>query len=198
MALTEESQPSPPESWEKSTAGKEKVEPELVFYYSRAHRLERASPAVRALNDTTAVKPPSLFRTLTATKPLAFLFVSMVILVVSLFIISFFSSRADLSVLGGNSLTFSAMRFEGSSYIVIKKTISDTTAAYTGIVDMAISIYISSGEEHSGELPLANRRIYFSPEPEEEYRITVPFEGPELLFLMRAGEEYLRLRVKTE
>ncbi|MDR2759161.1 MAG: hypothetical protein LBB78_07270 [Spirochaetaceae bacterium] len=194
----EEPQPSLPEFRKKPAAGKENAEQELVFYYSRERRLERASPVVRELNDTTPVRRPTLFRTLTATKPLTFLFMSIVILVIGVFITSYFFSKDDRSVLGGNSLSLSAMRFEGSSYIVIKKNIPEKTEAYTGVVDMAISVYVRSGEEYPGELPLANRRVYFSPEAEEEYRITVPFEARELLFLMRAGEEYLSLRVKTE
>jgi hypothetical protein len=63
---------------------------------------------------------------------------------------------------------------------------------------MAISVYLKAGEEYSGEVPLTNRSIFFSPEMEEEYRIALPFEAPELLILMRAGDEYLRLRVKTQ
>jgi hypothetical protein len=193
-----ESQPSPPDPREKSAAGIEQAEQELVYYYSRARRLERASPAVRELNEPAPARRPSLFGTLTATKPLTFLFMSIVIIVIGIFITSHFSSRNDRSTLGGNALTLSAMRFEGSSYIVIKKKALEKTAAYTGIVDIAVSVYVKSGEEAPGKLPLANRSIYFSPETEEEYRLTVPFEAQELLFLMRAGEEYLSLRVKTE
>ncbi|MDR2028203.1 MAG: hypothetical protein LBP93_01550 [Treponema sp.] len=194
----EESQPSPRESREKPAAGAEKAEQELVFYYSRARRLERASQTVRELNDPAPVRRPTLFGTLTATKPLTFLFMSMVILVAGILITSYFSSREERPALGGNSLTLSAMRFEGSSYIVIKKTVPEKTEAYTGIVDIAVSLYVKPGEEYPGELPLANRRIYFSPEPEEEYRMTVPFEARELLFVMRAEEAYLSLRVKPE
>jgi hypothetical protein len=57
---------------------------------------------------------------------------------------------------------------------------------------------MAAGEVYSGEVPLTSRSIFFSPEPEEEYRLALPFEAPELLILMRAGDEYLRLRVKTE
>jgi hypothetical protein len=63
---------------------------------------------------------------------------------------------------------------------------------------MAISIYGTAGEEYPGDTPITNRRIYFSPEPEEEYRFALPFEAKELLIIMRAGEEYLSARVKTE
>jgi hypothetical protein len=192
-----EKNPSPQDKFEEP-AGKKTAEQELVFYYSRTRRLERASPAVRALNDTTPVKPPSIFKTLTATKPLTLLFMSIVIIVVILFIASFFSSQESRPILGGNFLAFSAIRFEGSSYIVIKRTVSEKKEPYTGIVDMVISIYKNAGEESPDDPPITNRRIFFSPEPEEEYRFTLPFEARELFFIMRAGEEYLSVRVKTE
>jgi hypothetical protein len=195
----EEKQPLPGDTArEQSAAEREKTEQELVFYYSRARRLERASQAVRELNDATPARRPSLFGTLTATKPLAFLFISMVTIIVAFFVISSVSSRDDRSSLGGNFLSFSAMRFEGSSYVVIKKTISEKSEPYTGIVDMAISISGKSDEEYSGDPPIANRRIFFSPEPEEEYRFVIPFEARELFILMRAGEEYLSQRVQAE
>lgn len=197
----EESRPSLPDEEnvrEPAAAGKEPAEQELVFYYSRARRLERASQAVRELNDTTPVKPLGLFRTLTATKPLTFLFMSIVTVIIIFFAASSFSGRDDRPVLGGNSLALSAVRFEGSTYLVIKKTVLEKTEAYTGIVDMAVSVYVKAGEEYPGELPLTNRSVFFSPEPEEEYRIALPFEAPELLILMRAEEKYLKLRVKPE
>jgi hypothetical protein len=195
-----EKPPSPHQDKLEEPAGKAPAEkePELVFYYSRARRLERASPAVRALNDAAPAKPPSLFRTLTATKPLTLLFMSIVIIVVICFIALPFSSRETRPALGGNFLTFSALRFEGSSYIVIKRTVAEKKEPYTGIVDMAISVYKNAGEESPADPPITNRRIFFSPEPEEEYRFALPFEARELFFIMRAGEEYLSARVKTE
>ncbi|MDR2363654.1 MAG: hypothetical protein LBD65_04485, partial [Spirochaetaceae bacterium] len=191
FAMEEPSLPDKGNVREPAAAGKEPAEQEPVFYYSRARRLERASPAVRELNDAAPVKPPGLFRTLTATKPLSFLFMSIVTVIIIFFAASFFSGRDDPPVLEGNSLTLSAVRFEGSTYLVIKKTILEKTEAYTGIVDMAVSVYVKAGEESPGELPLTNRSVFFSPEPEEEYRIALPFEAPELLILMRAGEKYL-------
>ncbi|MDR3166799.1 MAG: hypothetical protein LBT93_02555, partial [Treponema sp.] len=165
----EESRPSLPDDGDirkPNVTEKEPAEQEPVFYYSRARRLERASPAVRELNDTTPVKPPGIFRTLTATKPLSLLFMSIVTVVIVFFIASFFSRRDDRPVLGGNSLTLSAMKFEGSTYLVMKKHTRKKTEAYTGIVDIAVSVYVKAREEYSGELPLTNRSVFFSPEPE--------------------------------
>jgi hypothetical protein len=123
---------------------------------------------------------------------------SIVTIIVVFFIASDHYRRDNRTVLGGNSLTFSALRFEGSTYLVIKKHSREKPDAYTGIVDIAVSVYVKAREEYSGELPLTNQSVFFSPEPEEEYRIALPFEVPELLILMRAGAEYLTVRVTAE
>jgi hypothetical protein len=166
----------------------------LVFYYSRARRLERASPAVRALNEASPERRPGLFKTLTATKGLTFLFIS-VVLSVAILYLGVFLRRDRAQALGGNSLSFSALRFEGSSYIVLKKSAPPNKEAYAGVVDMAISAAEKTG---TGNPPLANRSVIFSTEAEEEFRFVVPFEAPELLILLRVGEEYGNYKVKAD
>jgi hypothetical protein len=61
-------------------------------------------------------------------------------------------------------------------------------------VDLAISAAETDGEPP----PLANRSVLFSTEPEEEFRLRVPFEAPELLILLRLGEEYGNFKVKAD
>jgi hypothetical protein len=186
--MEENAPPAPPPP--KSDRREASQEP--VFYYSRARRLERASAAVRALNEASPERRPGIFKTLTATKPLAFLFMS-VVLAAAIFYLSAFLSRDKTPALGGNTLSFSALRFEGSSYIVLKKSASPR--AYTGVVDMAISAAEKAGE---GSPPPANRSVFFSMEPEEEFRLAVPFEAPELLVLLRVGTEYGNFKVKAD
>jgi hypothetical protein len=169
---------------------------DLVFYYSRSRRLERASAAVRALNDETPGKRPNLFRTLTATKAHTMLFISIVLLSVMVLIASLFTPRRD-TVLGGNALNFSAFRYQGSTVVIIKKTVKNEKNPYTGAVDMAVS-RPAGPEEPAADIPIAARRIFFTLEPNEEYRVALPFEAPELVILMRAEENHARLRIKTE
>jgi hypothetical protein len=187
--MEEHTPPSPPDP---PTSGRSQAPQELVFYYSRARRLERASPAVRALNEASPQRRPGIFKTLTATKPLAFLFISVVLAVV-VFSLSAFLGRDKTPALGGNTLSVSALRFEGSTYIVLKK--SAAPAAYTGVVDMAIS---AAGKTGAGISPPAKRSVFFSTEPEEEFRLAVPFEAPELLLLLRVGTEYGNFKVKAD
>jgi hypothetical protein len=104
----------------------------------------------------------------------------------------------------GNTITVSAMSFpaqagEGGAAITylaaVKKAVSER--AYAGPVDVAVSIYQKNGG--AGEdIPIETRRIFFTLEPEEDFRFSVPFTGPELILVFRAEEELATLRVKPE
>ena len=94
-------------------------------------------------------------------------------------------------VLGNNQLTLRAMAYEGSSYLVIKK--SAEKDAYTGPVEIAVSLPMEGGA------PLVRVRVeYFTDKKEEEFRFSVPFAGEELLVLLRGGDSYIQHRIKTE
>jgi hypothetical protein len=178
--------------------GKEPPDRDLVFYYSRARRLERASAAVRALNEEGASKRPLISRTFSASKSLSLLF--LVLMGLILVIVSIVSSRDDGSrVLGGNTVTVSARKFQGTTYLTIKKSVKQQDEVYTGTVDLAVSPALSPEEEKNGAVaPISTHRIFFSLDPEEEYRLSVPFESSRLLLLMQAGEELIRLSVEPE
>ncbi|MDR2111460.1 MAG: hypothetical protein LBP32_09165 [Spirochaetaceae bacterium] len=171
---------------------------DLVFYYSRARRLERASPAVQALNEPGPKIRAGFFRPLTATKSHSILFLTIILLFAVIFIVSFLRPR-DAAVLGGNALAVSALGYRDSTILVIKKRIQREDAVYAGAVDMAVSPVLSPEDKEPGaEVPISAQRIFFTLEPREEFRLSVPFEGPELLILLRAGEERITLRVKPE
>jgi hypothetical protein len=102
----------------------------------------------------------------------------------------------------GNTIAVSAMSFpvrEGedettATYIATLKK-ADSERAYTGPVDIAVSIFQKEGGD---DLPIATRRIFFTLESEEEFRFSVPFTGPELILVFRAEEELTTLRIKPE
>jgi hypothetical protein len=170
---------------------------ELIYHYSRDHRLARASEAVRALNDETPPPRPNLFRTLTATKPLALLFITIIIMVVFISLVTILTASDRGIALGGNTLTVSALRFQGTTYLKIKKTCKEDDRAYTGAVDVAVSV-VWSGTE-TGEIPLvANERIFFSLNPEEEFPFSVPFEAPELRLLVQSETEQRTFKVRAK
>jgi len=164
----------------------------LVFYYSRERRLERASQRVREMNDGKIPKRPGLFKTLTSTKPLTYLFVSILTICVLVVIASRFSGTKQ-TVLLGNSLDFTAFSQEGKSYITLKKTIQDDDS-YTGPVNVAFSPVVQKGEE----APVHAERIYFTLNGEEQFRFTVPFAGPRILVLIEEKDQRAFLKIKSE
>ncbi|GHU81776.1 hypothetical protein FACS189468_5010 [Spirochaetia bacterium] len=177
---------------EKKPAPEKPVE----FYYSREHRLARASPAVRALNEGALAMKPGLFRSLTSTKPMAFLFVSVITLCVAMILLSRYVRSDNDLVLGGNTLKASAISAGGASYVTIKKTFADQGEPYTGAVDLAVSP--KETPEDPKAPPIDVRRIYFTLEGEEIFRFSVPFTGDELILLFQAEEEQGVLRIKPE
>ncbi|QQO08061.1 hypothetical protein [Breznakiella homolactica] len=173
-------------------------EQDLVFRYSRERRLERASEDVRKLNDQTPVRKPNLFRTLTATRSSTLIFLSIIVLVGASFMISVFTGRDDDALFGGNAITLSAFKFQGTTYLAVKKSARDGEDSYTGSVDLAVSPVGEDAKDESGEYVIFADRIFFSLQPEEEFRVALPFESDELLILIQNDHEIQRLQVKTD
>lgn len=186
-------------------SGGEEPNQDIVFHYSRERRLARASQAVRDLYDTSPSSRPTLYKALTGgTRSGAMLLITIVIVSFVLMFLSRGIKASGGAKLAGNTLTVSAMSFpahEGkdeasTAYIAALKK-ADSERAYTGPVDVAVSIYQKEGG--TGEdMPIAARRIFFTLEPEEDFRFSVPFTGPELILVFRAEEELATLRVKPE
>ena len=168
------------------------------YYYSRENRLKKAPQQVRDLYKPTNNKKPNLFRTLTATRSLTFLFISVITLSAAIIFLSRFLASDEEKILGNNVVVVSAIGSGGNSYITVKKTIKDTAMKnagrekiYYGPVDIAVSI---SGENG----PVYAERIYFNPEEEELYRFKAPFRGKKLLVLMEAGAERVLFTVTSD
>jgi len=150
----------------------------VVFYYSRERRLKRASRLVREFNESAPLRKSNLFRTLTATRPLQFMFISVITLCIAMIIVSRFYASENTRVLGNNTVVVSVDTAGEKSYITVKKTAK--AGAYSGAVDIAVSV---KGENQ----PVDARRIYFTPEKEEVFRFSVPFTGKKMLLLFEAG-----------
>jgi hypothetical protein len=189
------------------SSASEPLDRELVFHYSRAHRLERASAAVREMNRDIAKTGPVRFGNRSSNRVSVMLLIP--ILVCSGFILIFSKvgsgqgtprSGIQISSLGGNVLRVSARRFQGTTYVHITKTVSQAPV-YTGVVDMAITpLDFSGSEDEAGESPpVVNHRIFFSADTEEVYGLSLPFEAPQILMLIQAGDDApIRIQVKPE
>jgi len=151
----------------------------LVFYYSREERLKKASPAVRKFNEPVKQKKFTLFGALTATRPLALLFFTIVILFVAIPLIYHFFGYGNTKTIDGNTIDFSIISYSDTSFVTVTKK-AKTDAAYTGMADIAVTL----PEENA---PVDVQRIYFNREKEEVYRFSVPFSGKKMIVVIEAG-----------
>ncbi|MDR1212391.1 MAG: hypothetical protein LBK40_09200, partial [Spirochaetaceae bacterium] len=149
---------------------------DVVFHYSREHRLERASETVRGLN-TAAGKKKGFFSALTTNKSQGFLLISIVVMSAMIMMVSIFV-KGDTAEFGGNRVEFSAFRFQGSSYLALKKTAPKKGSPYTGPVHIAVS---PPPDSAASTVPVVTRTVFFSLELEEEFRMMLPFESDEIL-----------------
>jgi hypothetical protein len=182
--------------------GKKKLwEPdrELVFYYNRERRLERASPAVRALNGPEPMMKGGFIRSLTSTKSNLLLLISILLIMAFIMIFSAFHGPRGTLTLGGTTLRISAGTAEGEPFIVINKRIAQKEdAPYTGEVYVAVSPVLRSAEKlNSADIPVFTAEVFFTLEYEEEYRLVLPFTAENYLLLFQVGGERSTARVKT-
>jgi len=186
-------------------------ESELIFHYNRARRLEKASQRVRDLYDKP-IKKPTLFSSLTDSKPKAAMFTVIVAMCLLILFFTFLMPAKNTS-LGGNSVAVSAMRYNGSTFIVLKKE-AQKKEAYTGIVSVqsvgggnsgGVNVNAenaagggeSAGGGGGGE-KIYNNTIVFSDVKSEEFRWTLPFESPALKIFLQAGPDSISVDVKSE
>jgi hypothetical protein len=167
-----------------------------VFYYSREKRLAKAPEQVRSLYKEEPRKRRGFFRSLTATKPLATLFASILILSAFIIVLSIFGGAENSYTLGGNRVSVQAMKFGGATYLVLKKTARDANV-YTGLVDMAVAPEVPEGKEGT-PYPVFRNRIFFSLKEEEEYRFSVPFEADRLVMVMQGENGSLEFTVVSK
>jgi hypothetical protein len=150
------------------------------FYYSRERRLLKAPASVRALYEDKGASGFNLLRPLVSTKSNAVLFGTMVVLVFITLVMSF-SGLTGEKTYRGNRISVSALRYEGAVLVVLKKT--GRPSAYTGPLDIAVS------PADAADSPPYPHRVTLSSRRAEEFRFSVPFDGPEFLITVSASPE---------
>jgi len=175
---------------------------DVVYHYSRERRLEKAPQIVRDLYDTPAHRF-NLLKPLVRTRPLAMMFFSIMVACVLIVLVSLLGLAGSNYKLDGNYLSIQAIRFEGTIIMAVNKSskksafdrFSRFTPVYTGAVDIAVQPV-----QRSGDLPedIYFHKIFFTLEPEEYYRFSVPFDADELVMVLRTETKSLELTVKAE
>jgi len=180
-------------------------EDQLVYHYDRERRLAKAPQSVRDLYNAP-VHRFNLLRPLVRTKPLAMMFISIVVISLVILAIGVLGLASDTHVLDGNQLSIQAIRYEGTIIIAVDKTMKKTgmarfsrSEAYTGAVDIAVQPVLKSGEAQDWQPEdIFYHKIFFTLEPAEYYRFSVPFDAGELALVFRTEKKTLGLTVKAE
>ncbi|MDR0527852.1 MAG: hypothetical protein LBG79_08600 [Spirochaetaceae bacterium] len=156
---------------------------EIHFYYNREKRLEKASQRVRDLYETQPRRRFAFFSSLTDTKPKAFTFIAIVIMSLMILFVTYLVPDSSTR-LGKNEISISVMRYNDSSFIVLKK--KALRSAKTGIVDVVIT---PKGAAQENGKTLVKRQIVFDKSETEEFRWNVPIDAPEFVFYLQLGDE---------
>jgi hypothetical protein len=181
---------------------------EIVYRYDRERRLKKVPQRVRDLCNQPPPQKFNLLKPLVRTKSLAMLFFSIIIICVIIVALSLLGFTGADEMLDGNNISIQAIRFEGAIVMAVDKStkkssgldrFSRSAPPYTGAVDIAVQPVLKSGEVQS-EVPedLFFHKIFFTFEPLEYYRFSVPFDTDELAVVLRTETKALRLTIKVE
>ena len=184
-----------------------KIQSDIVYYYSRERRLSKASPGVQALNDGKPVRP-SLSKTIFATKSNKLVFTTIIlVLIISGLAFRFTKGKNDGFMLGGNVLVMNMRLYDGMPVLEIVKNVPQNGEFYIGPVNVTVSPVISKSKARSGEEggagaafdnAIFNHGIYFNPVETETFRTAIPFEGNDFIVVLEAGYEQKSLRIKPK
>ena len=164
----------------------------IVFYYSREHRLSKASPLVLEHNRNTR---PGLTKGVIGNRS-NFMILAIMFLVSVIYVIgSRISSdppNAEVSV-GNNTVALSVFQ-EGSVFLLlIEKTASTQEEAYQGLVDIVISPVQKKGEK---EPPSITQSVFFSDKTSETFSFSLPFDGSDIFVIFYTDDESIMRRVR--
>ena len=171
------------------------VERDPVFYYSREHRLDRASRTVRALYEDNR---RSLINTLFGSKSNVLIIMSILIICAMFGISSLLSpsERGSGVKLGANSLNLTVIREEETLGLRIIKTAPKSGEFYIGAVDIAVSPVIAKLQE--GEEPqIFSHRVFFNPTETESFFVSLPFDGSGFYVFLSTDYEQKVVRVNS-
>jgi len=193
--MTDEDRPHRPNEKYNLDGGSFNPEEEkLTFYYDRERRLAKAPQVVKDLYaERKQHSRFNLLRPLVADKPRATLFFTIALMSAAIFMLSLLGYFDRSYSLEGNKIDIGGTVFEGTTILVLRKT-ARNSGAYTGAVDIGVSVAVQPGEE----MPLFSHRVYFSLTTEEEYRFAVPFDAPELLVVVQTEKSDLKIKIKPE
>jgi hypothetical protein len=184
--------PNPGSNARSSTsAARPEDSSEVMYYYSREHRLARASAAVRELNESSSSRP-GLLGSFAGNKSNIFILASILIIAVMFILYSRLEGgNSEGFKLGENSVILSINKTgEGYSLSIVKEA-PEKGDPYAGAVDVAVSPVQpkpAPGEENSPP-EIVTDRIFFTYDNREEYSLPLPFGGKDFIVILQSENE---------
>ena len=184
-------------------------EGQVTYYYDRERRLAKAPQSVRDLYNApqAPVHRFNLFKPLVGTKHLRMTFFSIIIICVLVVALSLLGFTGTDYTMDGNRLSIQALKYDGTIIIAVNKSVkksglarfSRSNTAYTGAVDIAVqpALKADSGQDWQPE-NIFYHKIFFTLEPEERYRFSIPFYAEELALVFKTETKTLGFTVKAE
>ena len=173
----------------------------LNFRYNRDHRLAKAPQSVQDLYKEQKPFRFNLFGPLLADRPRRALFFVIIFLCAVIFALSKFGYLDSSYSIDGNKLDITGIEVEGTTIVTVKKK-ANNDRAYTGAVDVAVSVPMPLSDSGSpsaeGDYPVFYHRLFFTLRKEEQPRFTVPFTSPELLMVIQTEKSTLQLKFQPE
>ena len=122
------------------------------------------------------------------------LFFTIIALCAMIFLLLIFGKLDNTYSLDGNRIDVKGARFEEMIIVIVRKSVGKGAAGYTGAVDVAVSPAAKANEDY----PVFYHRIFFSLEPEEEYRFAVPFNAAEIVMVMQTEKHSVNIVLKPD
>jgi len=177
----------------------ENIEKEPVFYYSREHRLERASPRVRELNSDEFGKM-SVTKRLFGSRGNMTTFIMIIIACLMLSFVSKYSQAKTNVKLGGNTVTMAILKEEEFLILEITRQGPKTGIANAGEVEIAVSPTNVKSKAKGETPPVFYHRVYFSQTGYENFQISLPFDidDNEFILLLGTADEQKSVKLKAK
>ena len=115
---------------------------QVIHYYNREKRLERASANARFAIDRHQYRRPGIIKSLTATRSLSFLFFSLIFMIIAVLLVSYIQGSRNSGVIAGNRFEVEAVWFEGHVYATITRSPARRNADPIGA-----ELLLSAGED---------------------------------------------------
>jgi len=172
----------------------DEAERDIVYHYSREHRLSRAPQTVQSLYDEKYAHP-GIAKRLFGTKGNVIIFISIFVIYAIFSISSLLSSRESSVKLGGNTVALNIIREGQTLGLSIRKTAPKSGEFFIGAVDIVVSPVMQKTEE--GDSPqIFGHRVFFNPTNNESFFISLPFDGNDFYVILSTEGEQKAVRVK--